>query len=284
MHWLTRAFGALLIACSPCLFACEDTGKASAEQAKAHVGWLRKTIAADVKEIQNGLPAGAEHLKEFFESEIPAKQNAAGAREALETARSKVQDLRVAKSTFFAVVDKDGTIIRNDQEQDLMAGKNLFGSFDALRGALSGKYVEARGSMKEAAGVRGRPDGQWVAAVPVRVKNQVAGLYVTGWSWARYAYRLELSLRNDLKSSLSPGDNLPLVYVYLVVGDAAYGAPISPDVNAKVVVEQRVLSKAQDKQIYATPLEITGRQFGLAAGRVPELGQDVAVAVLHSET
>src|SRR5690606_24798627 len=98
-------------------------------------------------------PEGAKHLREAFAEGTPDSQTAS---QALETARNKVQDLRVAKSTFFALVGKDGTVIRNDQDQDLMTGKNMFSAYSGLEQVLKGKVVEARGSMKEAAGVRGK--------------------------------------------------------------------------------------------------------------------------------
>ena len=113
--------------------------------------------------------------------------DAAAAREALLKTRDKVQDLRVAKATFFALTDPNAIVLRNDQEQDLMATKPLLPFYPELRRALTGKYVEGRGSMPEAAGVRGRADGQWVAAQPVMVEGRVRALYVAGWSWSAYA-------------------------------------------------------------------------------------------------
>jgi hypothetical protein len=64
---------------------------------------------------------------------------------------------------------------------------------------------------------------------------------------------------------------------------AAYGAPISPDVNAKAIVDQRPLERTKDGA-FATELSITDRGFGLGVDRVPELGKNVVIAVLRSET
>src|SRR6187401_1966437 len=96
---------------------CTDTGKVSADHARAHTQFLLKASQTDVLELKRGLPQGAKHLVEAFKEGVPDGETA---RKALETARNKVQDLRVAKSTFFALVGKDGTVIRNDQDQDLM--------------------------------------------------------------------------------------------------------------------------------------------------------------------
>jgi hypothetical protein len=219
-----------------------------------------------------------------FTSGKPPAEDPKAAEDALYRARNRVQDLRTAKSTFFAVVDASGVVLRNDQEQDAMAGKNMFSAFPALRGALEGKLVETTGSMPEASGVKGRPDAQWVAAVPVRAADQVKGLYVTGWSWSAYAYRLENSVRSELRSKLGEHDKMPLVYAFVVVGPAVYGAPVSPDVNLKTIADLKLLEQVKGKEPYGHELEITGREFGLAAVRVPEMGNDVAIVLLRSET
>jgi hypothetical protein len=267
------------------LLGCDGDKKKSLEQAKLHTQALLDVVKTDVEEVRNGLPKGAPLLAPLYEGDKSPKDDLKAVREALETARAKTQDLRVAKSTFFALVDEHGVVLRNDQEQDVMVGKNVFTSYPGLKDALGDKYVEARGSMPEAAGVKG-PDGQWVAAAPVKSGDKVRGLYVTGWSWSSYAYRLETSLRGTVKSGLK-GENekMPLVYVYMVVEDAAYGAPVSPEVNAKAIVDHKPLAKIPgDDGSTEANLEIEGRDFGLSVRKTPVLGKGVAVAVLRSET
>jgi hypothetical protein len=270
---LIAAFGA-------CSVACENKGKISREHARTHAEELGKIVREDVEEVRRGLPEGAKLLGPLYTAERAPKDDLPAVRSALERARGKVQDLRVAKSTFFALVDVSGQVLRNDQEQDLMAGKNVFSSFPDLKQALAGKYVESRGSMPEAARVKG-PDGQWVAAQPVVAGGATKGLYVTGWSWSAYAYRLENSIRSSVRSE---GERAPLVYVYVVVDNDVYGAPISPEVNAKAIAEEKPMSKIQGEALHETTLEITGRDFGLAVKGTPALGQGVGVAVLRSET
>ena len=138
--------------------------------------------------------------------------------------------------------------------------------------------------MLEAAGVRGRADGQWIAGQPVLQGSEVQGMYVTGWSWAAYARRLEYALSASLRSELSEGQKLPLVYVYLVVGKDVFGAPISPEVNAQAIAKLSPLNNASASAPTSFELEIAGREFGLAVELAPDLGKDVAVAVLRSET
>jgi hypothetical protein len=266
------------------LAGCKKASTVSAEHAGAHAALLVTKASADVKEVRTGLPVGAPLLASIFATGKPPSEDPQGARRALEKARDKVQELRVAKSTFFAVADATGLVIRNDQEQDQMAGKYLFEAFPDLKKAIAGQYLETRGSMPEAAGVKGRADGQWIAGAPVVKGTEVVGLYVTGWSWAAYAYRLENALNENLRSQLKEGTKQPLTYVYLLVDHDAFGTPISPEVNAKAIVALGPLSKLPASGQATFELEIDGREFGLGVARAPELGKDVAIAVLRSET
>lgn len=262
---------------------CSKTSELSARKAHEEVELLAKAADADVKEVRQGLPLGAKQLETFMADE-KARGDAAAAKDALTSARNKVQDLRLAKSTFFLVADKSGLILRSDMEHDALATKNLFAAFD-LKAATTGSYTEAHGSLPEAAGVRGRNDGQWTAAAPITKGTEVTGVYATGWSWSAYAYRLENQLRSVVKTeATSTNTKQPLVYVYMVVGKEAYGAPVSPDVNAKAVKDSGLMGRAQGEAVVEAQQEIEGRDFGIALRRVPVLGPDVAIAVVRSET
>jgi hypothetical protein len=118
----------------------------------------------------------------------------------------------------------------------------------------------------------------------VLVEGEVKGLYVTGWSFSAYAYRLENQLRSTLRGALKQNEKEPLVYVYVVVGKDVFGAPVSPEVNAKVLAERNLSAKAIGTEPTTLELEITGREFGIAFLGTQGLGKDVGVAVLRSET
>jgi hypothetical protein len=265
---------------------CGDTGRISAERARAHVLFLTATVAKDVEEVRAGLPLGADAVAASWKAQAGLETDLKAVREVLEGARRKVQDLRVAKSTFFALADLSGTVLRNDQDQDRMAGRPLLAAFPALVAAKE-RYTETIGSLPEASGVRApRADGQWVAASPVRVDGATRGLYVTGWSWAAYAYRLEFALRGQIRSELmgKRGEKEPLVYVFVVVGKAAYGAPVTPEVSATTVAERGGLAKDTESEPFTEQLQLTGRTYGLSVHRAPQLGANVGIAVLRSET
>ncbi len=263
--------------------ACSNSTEVSRKKAREHVELLSKAAAADVEEVRKGLPLGAKELEALL-ADDKAAADATRAKTALERARARVQDLRTAKSTFFLIADPKGSIWRSDLEHDALAGKDLFAAFPGLAASLT-KYTETRGSMAEAAGVRGRGDGQWVAAMPVMKESEVGGVYATGWSWSAYAYRLENQLRSTVKSEAAASETKePLVYVYVVVEAETYGAPISPDITAKAIKDSGLLGRASGTAVVDTTREIDGRGFGIALKRVPELGADVAIAVVRSET
>jgi hypothetical protein len=269
------------------LSSCERTNEDSAVRALAHAGALVEVAKKDVSEVRSGLPLGAKELaKRWAADNAPdLTVDTEAARDALNYARNKVQDLRVAKSTFFALATKDGRVIRNDREQDLMAGAGLFAAFPALTRAVQGPYVEALGVLPEAHGVKGKPDAEWVAAIGVEVGQEVRALYVTGWAWSSYAFRLEFSLRNRVKTELmGKRENVPLLYTFVLVGDGVYGSPESPEVNAQAIAEKKPLSNLGPGGGFSTLLEITGRRFALGVQAAPDLAPSVAIAVLLSET
>jgi hypothetical protein len=268
------------------ILACERTDEASAARAQGQARELVTKSARDVSEVQSGLPLGAQELaKRWAAAGVDLTTDSEAAREAINQARNKVQDLRVAKSTFFALADLSGKVIRNDREQDLMAGAALFPAFPALARAASGAYVEAIGVLPEAHGVKGKPDGEWVAAVGVDVGGQIKGLFVTGWAWSSYAFRLEFALRNQATSELmGKGENMPLLYAFVLVGDQVYGSPESPEVNAQAIGQLAPFSKLAADGSFSTLLDVTGRRFALGIQAAPGLAQGVAIGVLRSET
>lgn len=266
------------------LVGCDGTNQESLELAAKHARRLAETAKQDVVEIRQGLPRGAEELAKAWGEEPNPLGDPEAARRLLTRARDKVQDLRVAKSTFFALAGLDGSVVRNDREQDRMAGRPLFASFPELARAASGQYVEALGVMVEAHGVKGKPDAEWVAAQGVRVGDAVRALYVTGWAWTSYAYRLEFALRGQTDIELrGTRKNVPLLYVFVVVGSDVYGSPAAPEVNARAISEHAPLQHLAADGTFSTLLEITGRRFALGVHSAFDLAPGVAIAVLRSE-
>ncbi len=268
-------------------FGCEKTDERSLERAGEHAAHLAELTSEDVQEIRRGLPEGAEKLAELWREGKPLDEPSS-ARTALRLTRRKVQDLRVAKSTFFAIAVA-GVVVRNDREQDEMAGVSLYAAFPALQG-FEGRYAEALGALKEADGVRGKPDAQWVAAARVPAPSDLDPprsdcLYVTGWAWSSYAYRLEFTLRSEVKLALRGSqENVPLLYCFVLVGGGVYSAPEAPEVNAQAIAKLGPLRQLDARGTYRHLMEVEGRRFALGVHRAPNFPADVAVAVMRSET
>jgi hypothetical protein len=277
-----RGLAAAFLLCA--LPECERTNQETLNRTQAHAQHLVDTAKQDTTEIRQGLPRGAEELAKHWADEPDPLTDPEAARRLLTRAHDKVQDLRVAKSTFFALASLDGMVVRNDREQDRMAGRPLFPGFPGLAKAANGDYVEALGSMPEAHGVKGKPDAEWVAAKGVKVGDAVRALYVTGWAWSSYAYRLEFSLRSQVELELrGTRQNVPLLYVFVIVGSDVYGAPASPEVNAQTIAQRDPLAHLSPQGSFSTLLDITGRTFALGVQAAPDLAPRVAIAVLRSE-
>ena len=277
------AFACLLLATAP---GCKDKGKVSAEEARGNVKLLVELSEKDVAEIDRGLPEGAKKMAAQLEKEGDAKQNAPQVRSALLKIRQQVPDLGVAKSTFFAFTDEKGIAIRNDLEQDTMAGKDLVGAYPDLKKALTGEaYVTTQGQFPGVPNPQG-PDKEWVAGVPVkREGGNVLGLLVTGWTYRRFAFHLQEALKRELQDRLMRENDkgkLPVLYVFVFDKEHVYGARGTPATDEKALEEVGLTAKTANGPVDA-PLTIAERPFGYAAARVPKLGADVGIVVLRSE-
>src|SRR4051794_1064368 len=231
------------------LAGCRDKGKVSAEEARANVKLLVDLAEKDVAEIDRGLPEGAKKMAAQLakEKDPDPKQSSAQVRSALLKMRQQVPDLGVAKSTFFAFTDDKGIAIRNDLEQDTMAGKDIVAAYPDFKKAIAGEaYVTTQGTFPGVPNPQGA-DKEWVAAVPVkRDDNSLIGLLVTGWTYRRFAYHLQEALKRDLQDRLMrEGDKgkLPVIYVFLYDKDNVYGARGTPPVNEKALQAVNLVEK-----------------------------------------
>jgi hypothetical protein len=274
----------------------KDRGAKSAEDAKADVVKLVEMTNKDVAEVERGLPEGAKKLTAIFEKELgkdgDPKGNVPAVRSALLKMRQQVPDLGIAKSTFFAFADPQGVAIRNDFEQDTMAGKDLIAGWPGLKPVVDGQdYVATTGSLKGGVPNPHGIDKEWVAAVPVKKSDGTKnGILVTGWTYRRFAYHLQVTAQRDVQDALMrTGDKgkMPILYVCLFDKEGIYcaaapGAPPVPDVNEKALEGAKLFDKTANGTA-AEALKITDRDFGWAAARTPKLGADVGVTVLRSD-
>jgi hypothetical protein len=263
--------------------ACDD-GKKAEQTAVDELGRLMTVVKQDAAQVRKGMPEGAKKLAGLLGADPGA--DLAALQRAIAGARNQVQDLSVAKSTFFSFTDPSGTVLRSEADPDLLVGKNVIGAFPALKAALDpkGGLVEAYGEMQEMRGVRNGPDTTWVVAHPVVVDGALKGTFVTGWSFRRYAYHLDEVAKRDFADAAEKAERkvTPISYVFVVQGDKAYGAPVTPDVDAQAIVDLHVIDKTASGP-YRGTVEVTNRAFAVAAQRAPELGDKTAVVVMLSE-
>jgi hypothetical protein len=287
-HGLRHLLSAISCVLLLTVVGCRDKGKVSAEEATANVKLLVDLADKDVGEIERGLPDGAKKMAAQLakEKDPDPRQSSAQVRSALLKMRQQVPDLGVAKSTFFAFTDDKGIAIRNDLEQDTMAGKDVVAAYPDFKKALAGQpFVSTQGTFPGAPNPLG-PDKEWVAAVPVtREDASLYGLLVTGWTYRRFAYHLQEALKRELQDKLlreGEKGKLPVLYVFLFDKENAYGARGTPAVNEKALQSVNLVEKTAAGPASA-PFTIEDRAFGWAAARVPKLGPDVGIVVLRSE-
>ncbi|MGA7124083.1 MAG: hypothetical protein WBY94_28535, partial [Polyangiaceae bacterium] len=223
-----RALAAALVVCT-LSSSCKDQAKESAARAAHDVADLAALVDKDVAEVERGLPDGAKKLAPLVANGADPRQDVAGVRRSLLRMRRDVTDLNIAKSTFFALTDTSGVAIRNDLEEDVMAGQNLVTLFPALAKAKD-EYVTTTGSFPNGSTKNG-PDRDWIAAMPVRHADGSAGaLLVTGWTYRYFARHLQESLKDRLaeqaKASGEEG-KMPVFYVAVFDKSGVYSAPLT---------------------------------------------------------
>jgi hypothetical protein len=266
----------------PC--GCKDQAQESASHAAQDVAEMATLIDNDLAEIERGLPEGAKRLVSLVANGADPKQDVAGVRRGLLRVRRDVMDLNVSKSTFFALADASGMAIRNDLEEDVMAGQNLFAVFPALVNSKGG-YVTTSGVFPNSSPKNG-PDKDWVAALPVkREDGSVGALLVTGWTYRYFARHLQESLNDRMVERAKTNANagkIPVFYVAVFDKSGVYSAPLTPPVDEKALAALDLPSKTANGACQGT-LNITDRAFGFAAQRTPKLAPDTGVVVLRSE-
>jgi hypothetical protein len=281
VHVLAAVAAFLLL---PGVVSCKDQAKESARLASADVANLGALVDKDVGEIERGLPVGATKLGTLLANGADPRQDVAGVRKALLQVRRQVQDLDIAKSTFFALADANGVAIRNDLEEDVMAGQNLFSVFPALAKAKAG-YTTATGAFPNSPSKNG-PDEDWIAGAPVKRDDGSTGaVFVTGWTYRFFARHLQETLKDQLtEQARKTGDEgkIPVFYVAVFDKTGVYPAPTTPQVNEKALGGLDLVGLTAGGPAQGT-VSITDRGFGWAAMRTPKLAPDTGVVVLRSE-
>lgn len=275
------------------LFGCKNAGQKSAEDAAKDVQKLIEMVDKDVAEVERGLPEGAKKIVPLLEKDLKdadPKSNLPAVRSALLKMRQQVPDLGIAKSTFFAYADDKGVAYRNDFEHDTMGGQDLVASWPGLKPVTEGTAFVATNGPLPGVRTRGSEDKDWVAAVPVKKGDGAKfGVLVTGWTYRRFAYHLQVTAARDVQDQLMRnGDKgkMPILYVCMFDQESAYcatapGATPVPPVCEKALIDAKLHAATQGGPAQQAT-KVDERDFGWAAARAPRLGPDVGVVVLRS--
>lgn len=275
---------ATVFSLSPGLAGCDGAAKKSEAKAVEHVDRLAKLADTDVEEIRRGLPEGATKLQTTLFDKEKEPYDPRVVRSAMRKVRESIKDLQLSKATFQTVLAPSGEAYASDQETDSLVGKNLLTAFPALEPVKQGKYSEGFGDLPEVRGARTGDDLQWVAASAIGGQDARRGYFVAGWSIRSFAYHLEQQLKSDLRNATKDKKSEPpLLYVFVLVGGKAYGAPITPEVNRAAIQNLSILEKMPATGQTSGRIEIENRSFGYAAQKPKLLGEKVAVVVLRSE-
>ncbi|AKT38013.1 hypothetical protein [Chondromyces crocatus] len=277
----------LLLAASLCVsftLGCKDQGKASQKYAADLAAKLAPVLKTDVEQVRRGLPNGAKKVGEMVDTDPGA--DLVALRKALEVGRASDKDLLVSKVTFFSFADPTGVVLRSEGDPDMLANRSVLATFPDLKKASdpTSGTVEVFGHMQEMRGVRNGQDEQWVLAHPIKAPdNQVKGMLVTGWSLRAYSYRLQTAAKQEM-TEVAKRDSLkmtPLLYTFVFKGSKAYAEAVTPDVNVEAIEKLDPVAKTEAGP-WSGSVELTGRIYGVAIERVPELAPDAGVAVLVS--
>jgi hypothetical protein len=265
--------------------ACTDGAKQSAERARGQAEDLAGVTAADVAELERGMPAGAAELAKTLyasgntTSDVPLEPT--DVRKALKRIRSVVPDLRSAKSTFMALATVDGVGIRSDLEEDRMAGMKLFETFKGFAGAKGSAFSKTIGTFDEAGGPV--VDDDFAAMVPVTVGGEVRSLLLSGWTFRAFARHLQAQAEMTMAERRKAGteaEKAPVLYVAVADARGTFGSPTTPRVNLDAV---QALEPAKLAHGATGTKEIEGRRFGWGAAKAPAMGPDVTIVVLRSD-
>ncbi len=266
------------------LGGCRDKQKESAAFTGPTLERLLPTIDRDIKQVRVGLPKVAAQLPRYLDDDLGADLE--GLKRALTGVRGRVYELAAAKTTFLVFLDDKGVVVRGENDPDLAVGHSLIEPLPGMKPLLtqSKGLVETLGYMHGLRGVQKGGDLQWVVGTAVIDKGGIRkGSLVTGWSFRRYAGLLEANARQHAeKEAEGKRDRHPLLYVFLLKGNKAYGGPITPDFSAKAIGDLALPSKLKGDEVTKSAIRIEDRDYAIGARALPDLGDGVAIAVLVS--
>ena len=262
---------------------CKDDPKAIAQKAADQETQALALNDSNVAKVKTGLLQGADKLKSLYANGADPHQDPPAVRAALFKNRADVLELNAVKTTFSALIDTNGIGIRNDLEQDSMAGQNVGAAFPAIKTATG--FLTTTGAFDLPA-PPAPADRQWVGAAPVtKPDGSVGGVYVAGWTYRQYAYLLQDALRAKIEDDLTKTKStakVPIFYVMIFDTSGVYGTAMAPDVNEKALKDLDLVAKTAAGAAQGI-VNVSDRDFGWAAARAPSLGPNMGIATMRSD-
>lgn len=266
------------------LAGCKDDPKAIAQKAADQETQALALNDANVAKVKAGLVQGAEKLRSLYANGADPHQDPPAVRAALFANRAEVPELNAAKTTFSALVDANGIGVRNDLEQDAMAGRNVGAAFPALKSVISG-FTTTTGAF-DLPGPPAPPNRQWIGVAPVtKPDGSTGGLYIAGWTYRQYAYLLQDTLRARMEGEIDKAKStakVPIFYVMIFDASGVYGTTMAPDVNEKAMSDLDLLAKTAAGPAQGV-VNVSDRDYGWAAARAPSLGANIGIVTMRSD-
>ncbi len=267
-----------LAACAAVLVSCTSAAERNSAHAKDEAAFLVRYVEGEIQAIESGLPAGAKMIAETTAT-LPPPFDPAIIRTQIVRARQGTPPLKSASVTFFAFADHEGTILRNDREEDAMAGQKLFALFPTLPKDSDGVRT-ALGAFPPDPLL---PEGDRVFLASTHAGSGTGGGYfMTGWSFRWFAAHLTETVKRDLTDKMpkEAPTRLPILYVGVFDRSGVYFAKSVPATNVRAAETESLFERTQAGAVSGR-LQVTDRDFSFAAMRIPKMGE-AGLVVLHS--
>ncbi len=271
---------------------CKSKPQKQAEAAVADVDNVEKVIAArHVTSLARALPQAAISLSAKLSSDKPDFHNESKAMGASFTElRDKIDDLRSAKRSYFAIADASGEIVWVDDESWTVVGRRLAIGFPAVQEVIDGKPFATGGGKY---GGAAEDALTFVEVAPLVRAGVRVGLLVAAWEAHDAAEDLQRQLQTELamktvkpkvrakaKDKYQYALDQPDLWVAMFRGGNLYFAEDAPQPLVDGAKTINLLAKTANGPWNGT-FDVMNKGWGAAAKRLPSLGPDVGVAVLR---
>jgi hypothetical protein len=273
---------------------CKSKAQKQAEAAVPDVTRLEKLLAErHVDSIARALPPAAEALGAKFGDKVISPTEGPNLFPIFEELRNKTDDLRSAKRSYYAIVDLGGEIVSVDDPNWLVIGRKASVAFDKLDAILTGKEKYAAG-----AGRYGGADPEAMTlfeAAPIKRGDKIIGGLLCAWEIHEAAEDMQRQLQTELamktvkpKTRAKAKDKYQLVLdtpdLWVATFNEKYvwlqeGVPQTLEDGAKTIG----LFEKTKNGAYSGTFDVLNRGWGVAAKRIPALGNGFGVAVLRHE-